>query len=332
MPMTGLARVLTAQGLKALAARGNPGLAALASRAGASARPTAYDLGFVLGPRINAAGRIGHARLAFELLTTGDASRRALLAERLHVLNAERQEIERQVQADALAQIGEAPSTVIVAAGEGWHPGVVGIVAGRIKDRFDRPAIIIGVDGGVGKGSARSVEGVDIGAAVRRAVAEGLLAAGGGHAMAAGMTIEPARIGAFSAFLNESLTADCDASAARWVRRVDAVIGLPAATASVAEEIGLAGPFGPGNPEPVFAAPDLRVESVREVGRGHLALSLVDMAGETRRAIAFRAIGEPLEATLRSGKRLHVLARLKADDWGGEARVQLQIIDAAEAA
>lgn len=331
MPMTGLARVLTAQGLKALAAKGNPGLAALATRAGAASRPTAYDLGFVLGPRINAAGRIGHARLAFELLTTGDASRRALLAERLHVLNAERQEIEAQVQTEAMAQIGDAPSSVIVAAGEGWHPGVVGIVAGRVKDRFDRPTLIIGVEGGVGKGSARSVEGVDIGAAIRRAVAEGLVRAGGGHAMAAGLTIDQGRIGELSAFLNAALKGDCDAAAGKRLRHVDSIVGLPGVTAATAGEIALAGPFGPGNAEPVFAALDLRVETVREVGRGHLALGIADSSGETRRAIAFRAAGEPIEAVLRSGNRLHLAGRIKADDWGGEARGQLHVTDAAAA-
>jgi len=332
MPMTGLARVMVAQGLKVLASRGNPGLVALAARAGASGAPTAYDLGFILGPRINAAGRIGHARLAFELLTTADPARRDLLAERLHVMNAERQDIERAVQEKAVAEVGAHAAAVIVAAGEGWHPGVVGIVAGRLKDRFERPAIVIGLDGGVGKGSARSSEGVDIGGAIRRAKEAGLLVNGGGHAMAAGLTIRADNIPRLRDFLIADLKDDVDRAVAERSRRIDAVVGAGAVSRRTADDISRAGPYGPGNPEPVFVVADMRAARLKDVGQGHIAATFVDGFGETVRAIAFRAAGEPLGAMLRSDRRLHIASRIKADDWAGEAGAQLHIVDAAPAA
>lgn len=334
MPMTGLARVMTAQGLKALDRGGNPGLVELGRRAGIAGKSTAYDLGFMLGPRINAAGRIGHARLAFELLTTGDNARRALLAEKLHVMNAERQQVERDVLQAALADIEQrdlARHPVIVAAGEGWHPGVIGIVAGRVKDQFDRPAIVIGVDGGVGKGSARSLPGVDIGAAFRAAKERGLLLAGGGHAAAAGMTISADAIAAFAAFLEDRCRDDVEKSRASRVRDIDAVIATSAVTADFHDLLSAAGPFGPGNPEPVFALCDVRIDRPRIVGAGHIACELVDRAGERARAVAFRADGEPLGALLASGRRLHVAGKVKADSWRGGGAGQIQIIDAAAA-
>ncbi|MEX0645847.1 MAG: single-stranded-DNA-specific exonuclease RecJ, partial [Parvularculaceae bacterium] len=208
MPMTGLARVLVAQGLKVYGASGNPGLAALGARAGVKGKPSTYHLGFLIGPRINAAGRIGHARLALELMTTSEASRRGALAEQLHVMNAERQEIETAVleaamrDAERRAAAGE---NVLVVAGEGWHAGVIGIVAGRLKEAFDRPAVVIGLEGDLGKGSGRSIGGVDLGAAIAAAKGEGLLIGGGGHAMAAGLTIAREGVADFAAFLNARL-------------------------------------------------------------------------------------------------------------------------------
>ncbi|MEK7264980.1 MAG: single-stranded-DNA-specific exonuclease RecJ [Pseudomonadota bacterium] len=334
MPMTGLARILTAQGLKVLNSGGNPGLKALGERCGVSKKASAYDLGFLLGPRINAAGRIGHARLAFELLTTGDAARRAELADRLHVMNAERQQIEKDVQEAAIALVDRQrlyERSVIVAAGEGWHPGVIGIVAGRLKDRYDRPAIVIGIDGDTGKGSARSLSGVDIGAAFRAAKAEGLLLSGGGHAMAAGLTIAAGAIGAFTEFVDAACKDEVARALMNRVREIDGVIAPSAVSGAFASVIESAGPFGPGNPEPVFALASIRVERTRTVGEGHLSCDLVSATGERVRAIAFRSLGEPLGELLTGQERLHLAGRIKADNWRGNGAAQFHIVDAAKA-
>lgn len=335
MPMTGLARVLTAQGLKVLSNGGNPGLKELGKRAGMKGAATAFDLGFLLGPRINAAGRIGHARLAFDLLTTDDLARRSALAEKLHVMNAERQAIERAVQEEAIAMVEQRrlhERAAIVAAGEGWHPGVVGIVAGRLKDRYQRPAIVIGVDNGVGKGSARSITGVDIGAAIRAARQQGLLVAGGGHAMAAGLTAEAARIADLDTFLEAALRADVDRALANQRFEIDALVAPSAVSGAFARMLDHVGPFGPGNPEPVFALAAMSVEFVKVVGKAHIACDLSGAGGERVRAIAFRAEGEQLGHLLKSRRRLHLAGRIKTDDWRGGEAAQFQIADAAEAA
>ncbi len=334
MPMTGLARILTAQGLKVLGMGGNPGLAALGARAGMKGPPSTYDLGFLLGPRINAAGRIGHARLAFELLTTRDQERRAFLVEKLHVMNAERQAIEAQVQEAAIRAVNEGGhdgDDIIIAAGEGWHPGVVGIVAGRLKDIYDRPSIVIGVDGDTGKGSGRSIAGVDLGAAIGAAKNDGLLIAGGGHAMAAGLTIAPDKIDTLRQRLNQRLAQDVEHARADRMLDLDAVIAPDAVTKRFADMIARAGPFGPKNPEPVFALAHMRAEYVKTVGQNHVALTLVGDSGEKARAIAFRAAGEALGAALAGGGRLHVAGKVRADSWRGGDAAQLHIVDAAPA-
>jgi single-stranded-DNA-specific exonuclease len=335
MPMTGLARVLTAQGLKVLTGHGNPGLKALARKAGMKGVATAFDLGFLLGPRINAAGRIGHARLAFDLLTTADADLREALAEKLHVMNAERQAIERAVQEEAIALVERRrlhERAVIVATGEGWHPGVVGIVAGRLKDRYQRPAIVAGVDAGLAKGSARSITGVDIGAAIRAARGAGLLLAGGGHAMAAGLTAAAGRLADLDAFLDHALRGDVDRAIAAQRFEIDALVAPGAVQARFARLIEAAGPFGPGNPEPIFALASMTVERTRLVGDAHLACDLVSATGEGVRAIAFRSEGEKLGDLLKSRRRLHLAGRVKADGWRGGDAGQFQIVDAAEPA
>ena len=334
MPITGLTRVMVAQGLKVLGGEGNPGLKALGERAGVKGAPNAYHLGFLLGPRINAAGRIGHARLAFELLTTNDSARRRDLAARLHLMNAERQEIEADVQAAALRDIEtnqRHADDVIVTAGAGWHPGVIGIVAGRLKEIYDRPVIVIGVDGDVGKGSGRSIAGVDLGAAIGAAKDDGVLSAGGGHAMAAGLTIEAAHIDALRRRLNAGLAGDVARARENRMLDIDAVIGPTAVSKRFAELIATAGPYGPGNPEPAFALLNMRAAYLKTVGKGHLSLSLVSETGETVRAIAFRAAGEPLGEVLASGRRLHAAGKIRADDWRGGDAGQLQISDAAPA-
>lgn len=323
MPMTGLARVLTAQGLKVLGANGNTGLAALSRAAGVKSAPTGYTLGFLLGPRINASGRIGHARLAFELLTTSDAARAEVLAARLEAMNAERRRIEDEVLADAEVQAlnaGDAP--VLTVAGDGWHAGVIGIVAGRLRERFGRPAFVIGLDGDTGKGSGRSMPGVDIGAAVRAAHEAGLLIAGGGHAAAAGLTIARDQVAEFSAFLSQRLSADIARARAEATLTVDGAVGLRAVTSSLARSVARAGPFGPGNPEPRFVLQDVRLDHVETRGEKHVSCRLVGRLGESVRAIAFRAAGQPLGDALYAlqGTRAHVAVKIRADDWrGGEA-------------
>lgn len=332
MPMTGLARVLTAQGLKVLTGNGNPGLKALGRKAGMKGAATAFDLGFLLGPRINAAGRIGHARLAFDLLTTDDISLREALAEKLHVMNAERQAIERAVQDEAIQLVERRrlhERAVIVAAGEGWHPGVVGIVAGRLKDRYQRPAIVAGVEAGLAKGSARSISGVDIGAAIRAARGAGILLAGGGHAMAAGLTAEAGKLADLGDFLDARLRGDVDRAIASQRFDIDALVAPGAVSARFADMIEAAGPFGPGNPEPVFALASMAVERTRLVGEAHLACDLVSATGERVRAIAFRAAGEKLGDLLQSKRRLHLAGRIKADAWRGGEAGQFHIVDAA---
>ena len=332
MQITGFTRVLVAQGLKVLGGDGNKGLKALGLRAGMKGPPSTYHLGFLIGPRINAAGRIGHARLAFDLMTTDDPIKRNALAERLHVMNAERQEIEAQVQAAALRDIEinqRHADDVIVTAGEGWHPGVIGIVAGRLKEVYDRPVIVISVDGGTGKGSGRSITGVDLGAAISAAREEGVLAAGGGHAMAAGLTISADRISAFRKLLNDRLARAVIVARTNRTLEIDAVVGASAVSKTFSELIATAGPYGPGNPEPSFALLNMRAEYLKVVGKGHVSLTLVSETGESARAIAFRAEGEALGEILASGRRLHAAGKIRADDWRGGDAGQLQISDAA---
>ncbi|MEM8771173.1 MAG: single-stranded-DNA-specific exonuclease RecJ [Pseudomonadota bacterium] len=334
MDMKGLTRVIVAQGLKLMRAGGNEGLAALGRRAGVKGNPSTYHLGFLLGPRINAAGRIGHARLAFELMTTDDAPRRQTLAEKLHVMNAERQAIEADVQADALRRIEREKldtDDFIVVAGDGWHPGVIGIVAGRLKEKFDRPVIVIGLDGDTGKGSGRSLTGVDLGGAVSSARAAGFLISGGGHAMAAGLTIAREQIEPLRAYLNNALQDDIAAARAARTLKIDGVVSATSVTRTFMTMIDQAGPYGPGNPEPVFAVCALEVIECRIVGENHLSVTARSGSGDTLRAIAFRAAGEPLEDVLRSGERVHIAGKIRADDWRGGDAAQLHIVDAAPA-
>ncbi|MEX6634083.1 single-stranded-DNA-specific exonuclease RecJ [Hyphococcus lacteus] len=334
MEITGLTRVLVAQGLKVLGGDGNPGLLALGKQAGMKGPPSTYHMGFLIGPRINAAGRIGHARLAYELMTTADPVRRGQLAERLHLMNAERQEIEADVQAQAQRDIEinqRHADDVIVTAGEGWHPGVIGIVAGRLKEIYDRPVIVIGIDGDVGKGSGRSITGVDLGAAIGAAREGALLVAGGGHSMAAGLTIDREKIGAFRRYLTEKLSASVELARANRTLSLDAVIGPSAVTKTFADMTATAGPYGPGNPEPTFALTNMRAKFTKVVGKGHLSVTLESETGDQVRGIAFRAEGEPLGAILTSGQRFHVAGKIRADDWRGGDSGQIQISDAAPA-
>lgn len=336
MPITGLTRVIVAQGLKIMGAGsngdGNPGLRALAEVAGAKTPYSTYTFGFQIGPRINAAGRIGHAQTAFDLLTTDNQKKRAQLAEELHVLNAARQEIEANVQREAIALIDRkrlADAPVIVVAGEGWASGVVGIVAGRIKEIYDRPTVVIGLENGVGKGSGRSITGVDLGRAISSARDADLLVAGGGHEMAAGLTVAEAHLPEFTEFLITRLADDVARAMAGRKSLYDGVIGAGAANRAFVDDMARAAPYGPGNPEPIFMLSDLAPIDARPVGVNHLAVTLLAPGGETIRGIAFRAVGERLGDILSTAERVHVLGKLKADEWRGGGAVQLQISDAA---
>jgi single-stranded-DNA-specific exonuclease len=333
-PLTGVNRALVRRGLEVMARRARPGLVALADVARLREAPTPYALGFLLGPRVNAGGRIGRADLGARLLATDDPAEAAALAERLDQLNTERREIEMRVRDAALAQAEarglDAP--LVWAAGEGWHPGVVGIVAARLKEATNRPAVVIGLEGGEGKGSGRSVAGVDLGAAVHRLEAEGLLIRGGGHKMAAGLTVAEARIGPAMERLAELLARQGAGAGGPRELKIDSLLMPSAVTPGLIEQIETAGPFGAGAPAPRFAFAGQAVKS-RRIGETHLRLSFGDGTGPTIEAIAFGAFDGPLGPLLEApgATRFHLAGRLELNNWGGRVRPQLRLEDAAPA-
>lgn len=332
-PLTGLNRAFTRQGLRIMAQRGRPGIEALSRIAGAKGAPTPYTLGFVLGPRVNAGGRIGAADLGARLLATRDPDEAEALAERLHRLNAERRDIEAAVLAEAEAQVaarGETGAPLVWAAGEGWHPGVVGIVAARLKEAHGRPAVVIGFDGAEGKGSARSVAGVDLGSAVARLMREGLIAKGGGHRMAAGLSLAPEQLAPAMERLGALLAAAGAGETEARDLEVEGLLAASAATPELASLIAAAGPYGAGSPAPRFVLAETRLASLRRIGDGHLALRLGEAGGQVE-AMLFRAFVTPLGQLLEGsvGARLHFAGRLERDDWGGRARAKLHVEDAA---
>jgi single-stranded-DNA-specific exonuclease len=336
VPLTGLNRAFVHQGLKVARNGGNPGLRCLAAAAGARNPADAHLLGFVLGPRINAGGRTGRSNLGARLLLTDDAAEAAGLATRLDALNRDRQTIERRLldvaEATVTAQIA-ANMPVLVLAGEGWHQGVVGIVASRLVERHHRPAFVIGIEDGIGKGSARSTSGFDIGAAVIEARRRGLLLKGGGHGMAAGLTVEAAGLERFADFVRDRFAAACGSGVPEpEPLEIDATLSVAAMQSGLAQEIERVAPFGPGNREPRFAIADARPVDVRPVGEGHVSLRLAGLGGGTAKAIAFRAGGTPLGAALLGGNGSLCLAgRLRLDRYKGREQPCFQIDDAAEA-
>ncbi len=339
VPLRGLNRAYVRQGLRIMAKRARPGLAALADTARLKRVPDVHALGFVLGPRINAAGRIGHARDALELLTARDLTTAQRLAARLETMNRERQEIEaelvEQAAAEARKLLDEAgmERRPLVVAGKGWHPGVLGLIASRLKERFSVPAIALGIDPHRNEavGSARSVAGVDIGRAVARAVAEGILSRGGGHAMAAGMSLSPDRVEDLQDFLDKALAAELEAMPDTPELILDGALAAGGATAELVELLERAGPFGSGNPAPLFAFPAHRIEWASVVGERHVRCTLRAGDGSRLRAIAFRAVGTELGNALLDAEAwpLHVAGRLAIDDWNGRHEAQLLITDAA---
>lgn len=336
-PLTGLNRAFVAKGLIAMRRRDHVGHTALMDVSRLNGPPEAWHLGFMLGPRINAGGRIGRADLGVQLLLEHDSTEAARLAAELDRLNRERQVIEQaaeaQAEAEALAALGfEDKGAVIVTASEGWHPGVVGLVAARLKEKFGRPVFAIALEpGGVGTGSGRSIPGVDLGDAVRRAMREGLLVKGGGHAMAAGITIRRERLAEFRAFMEETLAASV--AEARHVNEllIDGAVTARGVNPEFAAVLNRAGPFGSGNPEPVVALPSHELIYADEVGQAHLRLRFRSGDGAIVNGIAFRAVGQKLGNALTKsrGERLHVAGSLSIDRWQGSERVQLRVIDVA---
>ncbi|ALG91989.1 MULTISPECIES: single-stranded-DNA-specific exonuclease RecJ [Actibacterium] len=334
-PLTGVNRALVRQGLTVMARRQRPGLVALGDVARMDTAPTPYHLGFLLGPRVNAGGRIGKADLGARLLSTDDPAEAAALAERLDQLNTERREVEAAVRDAALAQAETRglDGPLVWAAGEGWHPGVVGIVASRLKEATNRPAIVIGLDGDEGKGSGRSVSGVDLGASIQRLAAEGLLLRGGGHKMAAGLTVARDKLEPAMARLAELLHKQGAGTAGPADLRLDGVLMPGAATVELISQIEAAGPFGAGAPAPRFAFPDVQIAFAKRVGDSHLKISFGDGLGTRIDAIAFGAFDTGLGPMLEQhgGARFHLAGRLEINTWGGRQRPQLRLEDAAPA-
>ncbi len=334
--LKGLNRAFVAKGLAVMRARGRPGLRALFDVARADGPPRPYHLGFLIGPRINAGGRIGDAALGAKLLMMRDETEAARIATELDRLNSERQAIEvttlAEAEAEAIFALGlEEQGACVVTAGEGWHPGIVGLVAARLKEKFRRPAFAIAMNGKLGTGSARSIPGVDLGRIVRAAVDDGLLVKGGGHAMAAGLTIDRDRLVDFRAYLEERLGEIVARARASDSLSVDAAVTAGGATPDLIRMLEQAGPYGQGNPEPVFVLPAHRLTRATPVGKGHIKVRAVAGDGAGIEAIAFRAAESPLGQALQKnvGSAVHLAGTLSLDRWGGSERVQMRIVDLA---
>jgi single-stranded-DNA-specific exonuclease len=338
VPLTGLNRAFVIKGLLVMRQRRRPGLTALFDVAGADGPPTPYHLGFMIGPRINAGGRIGDAALGARLLMTADEIEARAIAEELDRLNRARQQIEiaalAEAEAEALLSLGlEERGAAVVVAGERWPQGVVGLLAARLKERFDRPAFAFSFAGLHATGSGRSIAGVDLGRAVRAAVDAGVLIKGGGHAMAAGVTIARERLGEWRAFLEETLAAPVALARAEASLAVDAAMTAGAATPELARKLESAGPYGSGNPEPIFVLPRHRLVDVTAVRADHLRVRAVAGDGAAIEAMAFRAAGKKLGEALGRlrGAPVHLAGTLTVNRYGGRERAQLKVVDVAEA-
>ena len=338
VPIQGVNRAFVRQGLRKLERLERPGLAALARLGSAEPPFSAFHLGFIFGPRINAGGRVGRCDLGARLLACEDSVEADALALELDRHNRERQVIEALIleSADALA-FSQSERPFVLVSGDGWHAGVVGIVAGRLKDRHAKPVLVAGFESAdpeaIGRGSARSVRGVDLGAVIRAARAQGLLEAGGGHAMAAGFSVRRSKLNAFAEFLNAHIEPQRTAIDLASELTIDAIVSPSAATLGLLDSLDLAGPYGAGHPEPLFLMPDMLVVYAGVVGANHVRLRLVGRDGQGIGAIAFRAANTPLGKKLLESRstRMHVAGRLKRDDYDGVAKVQLHIEDAAPA-
>ncbi len=336
VPLRGVNRAFVVQGLKVMARRDNIGIRALADVAGIDETPRSYHAGFVLGPRINAGGRVGEAGLGARLLSTDDPQEAASIARRLDDFNRERQKIELRVLDEAIAQIEalddrERRSAILVAAQEEWHPGVVGIVASRLVERFNRPACVVALKGDLGTASGRSIPGVDLGAAVNAARQAGLLVKGGGHAMAAGFTVARERLAELREFLVERLANRVGTPEDTPTLHLDGVLSVSGASAGLLAELAKVGPFGMGNPEPRFVIANARLAYVNVAGTNHLRCVLVDDRGTRLDAMAFRCLDRPLGAALRNhaGALFHFAGKLQENSWRGQTKPRFVIDDAA---
>jgi single-stranded-DNA-specific exonuclease len=332
--LRGLNRAFVTQGLKVMAQRKNVGLSALIEASRLTRAPTCTDLGFALGPRINAGGRVGKSDLGVRLLTTEDPEEAREIAGELDRLNEERRAIEAAVgEAAELLCKAQGNRAVAVVSGEGWHPGVIGIVAGRLKEKLGRPAIVIALDGaGIGKGSGRSITGVDLGAAVLAAKDGGLLVAGGGHAMAAGLTVERGKLDALVDFLNERLEADVARACEDRALLLDAVLAPGGVCPTLCDALEAGGPYGAGWPAPRVAAGPVSIVKADIVGNGHLRLIVAGEDGRRIKAIAFRMaqseLGQAMLAAP-SHRKLWIAGRIRRDEWGSKPAAELHLDDAA---
>lgn len=333
VPLVGVNRAFVSQGLKVMARRRNPGLVALADVARVDSKLSEYHAGFLLGPRVNAGGRVGDAPLGAQLLMTQDETEATEIARRLDGYNTERKEIEARVQEEAMEQVesSDLSAALILAAGEDWHPGVIGIVAGRLRERFNRPAFVIGLDGDTGKGSGRSIEGVDLGSIVIVARQAGLLLNGGGHKMAAGLTVARDKLEDLHAFMNERVAQDVASNEVVPTLRIDGAMALSGVKPEFVAALEKLAPFGSGNAEPRFAFTSVRVAKADVVGANHVRCFLTDSSGGRLKAIAFRSVGEPLGDALldKTGLGLQLAGKLRPDNWQGRNDVQFIIDDAA---
>jgi len=337
VPLHGLNRAFVAKGLIALRRREHPGMTALMDVARLNGPPEPWHLGFLLGPRINAGGRIGRADLGVRLLLEEDPTEAARLASELDRLNRERQQIEQstlaQAEAEALAALGlEEKGSVVVTAAPGWHPGIVGLVAARLKERYGRPAFAIALEpGGIGTGSGRSIAGVDLGRTVRLALQEGLLLKGGGHAMAAGVTLKKDTLALFRAFLEDKLAEPVEAARRDSALLIDGAVAAGGFNFSLADLMMRAGPFGAGNPEPVLALPAHTLAYAEPRGDNHIRARFRSGDGKFVNAIAFRAMGQALGKALLDNRdrAVHAAGQIAVDRWQGEERVQMRLVDLA---
>ncbi|MEP3047421.1 MAG: single-stranded-DNA-specific exonuclease RecJ [Roseibium sp.] len=337
VPLQGLNRAYVTRGLAVMHQRKNYGLTALSDAARVSGKPAPYHLGFLIGPRINAGGRIGDAALGARLLTTEDQHEARDIAERLDQLNTERQAMEavmlEQAGAEAAMAIETRDPAVLLTGSDDWHPGIVGLIASRLKEAHRRPAFAIAYDGtGKGTGSGRSIAGVDLGTAVRQAVDDGLLEKGGGHAMAAGLTVLKNKAADLEAFFNETLKQDVEAATAHREIKIDAALTATGATLDLMGRLEKAGPYGAGHSEPVFAFPAHRISFADVVGKGHVRATLAAGDGTNLKGICFKAEDKPHGKMLLEGRgrNLHVAGTLSIDTWQGTPKVQLRILDVAD--
>lgn len=337
VPLTGVNRAFVAQGLKIMAMRQNPGLVALSDVANVMSAPSAFHAGFIFGPRVNAGGRVGESILGAKLLSTDDPFEARQLAMRLHEYNTERKQIEEGVINDAIAYVEDRcrDDIVLIVEGRGWHPGVIGIVAARLKEKYNKPACVVAFDdNGIGKASARSVAGIDLGAAVIAAKQNDLLVAGGGHKMAAGFTVTRDQLADFRAFMNRHVADQLQGAPQVAELRVDSLLSISSLNLALAEKLEQLGPYGAGHAEPRFALPSVKIVRPTVVGEKHVSCFLQDTAGGASvKAIAFRALDSDLGTRLlKAGSvPLHLAGHVSINEWQGRKSVQFQVVDAAAA-